>query len=299
MVKFSLFIGWMIFLSISPYCSKHLSFKVRILVETAASHSVNSLKGCISSVSICLLISSIHLSPKMSIAEVIGQSYLNSWLTTNKVEIHTSNTFFKNITSQTEVIYYFYFKNKSNKYLARFIMSEIQISTLGLALSIIPVTLHGIEVLFPLQSRMIVNWVLPFFGLKSPISKIALTKDEQLTMLDAALSASPKEKNNNAKDYIFLLLFEQRQGAIGFIAIAVGAIYGMGIELVLRQPLHLLFGVVAVLMMLANANQARFLPFFGKHPRVSKHGRNVGIVFTPFWLVVALLNLSAFYNVVS
>lgn len=178
-------------------------------------------------------------------------------------------------------------------------MSDIQISTLGLILSIIPVTLHGIEVLFPMQARMIANWVLPFFGLKRPSSRTALTQDEQLSMLDAALDAAPKEKTTNAKDYLFLLLFEQRQGAIGFIAVAVGAIYGMGLELAARQPLHLVFGVVAVLMMLVNANQAGFLPFFGKHPRVSKHGRNVGIVFTPFWLVVALLNWLAFSYVMS
>jgi hypothetical protein len=173
-------------------------------------------------------------------------------------------------------------------------MNEIQISTLAMALSIIPVTLHGIEVLFPMQARWIVNWVLPFFGLKTPNGKSALTQNEQLTMLDAALEASPKEKLSNAKDYIFLLLFEQRQGAIGFTAVAVGAIYGMGLELAARQPLHLVFGVVAVLMLLVNANQAGFLPFFGKHPKVSTHGRNVGIVFTPFWLVVAILNYLAF-----
>jgi len=173
-------------------------------------------------------------------------------------------------------------------------MNELQISTLGLVLSIIPVTLHGIEVLFPMQARLIANLVLPFFGLKAQSGKTALTQDEQLTMLDAALDASPKDKYTNAKDYIFLLLFEQRQGAIGFMAVAVGAIYGMALELAARQPLHLLFGVVAVLMMLVNANQAGFLPFFGKHPRVSKHGRNVGIVFTPFWLAVAVLNYLAF-----
>lgn len=173
-------------------------------------------------------------------------------------------------------------------------MNEIQISTLAMALSIIPVTLHGIEVLFPLQARWIVNWVLPFFGLKAPNSKSALTQVEQIAMLDAALEASPKDKLTHAKDYIFLLLFEQRQGAIGFTAVAVGAIYGMGLELAARQPLHLVFGIVAVLMMLVNANQAGFLPFFGKHPRVSIHGRNVGIVFTPFWLVVAILNYLAF-----
>ena len=87
-------------------------------------------------------------------------------------------------------------------------MSEIQISTLAMVLSIVPVTLHGIEVIFPMQARWIVNWVLPFFGLKTPNSKTTLTQDEQLTMLDAALNASPKEKLINAKDYIFLLLFE-------------------------------------------------------------------------------------------
>ena len=88
-------------------------------------------------------------------------------------------------------------------------MNEIQISTLAMVLSIIPVTLHGIEVLFPMQARWIVNWILPFFGLKAPSSKTALTQEEQLTMLDAALDASPKEKMTNAKDYIFLLLFER------------------------------------------------------------------------------------------
>lgn len=178
-------------------------------------------------------------------------------------------------------------------------MSEIQISTLGLVLSIIPVTLHGIEVLFPMQARLIVNWVLPFFGLQSPSGRMALTKNEQLSMLDAALRAAPTEKTTNAKDYIFLLLFEQRQGAIGFAAVAVGAVYGMGLELAARQPLHLLLGVVAILMMLVNANQAGFLPFIGNHPKVSKHGRNVGIVFTPFWLVVAVLNGLAFSYVMS
>lgn len=170
----------------------------------------------------------------------------------------------------------------------------MQISALGLILSIIPVTLHGIEVLFPMQARWIVNWILPFFGLKPPSSASALTQDEQISMLDAALNASPRDKLTNAKDYIFLLLFEQRQGAIGFTAVAIGAIYGMSLELAARQPLHLVFGVVAALMMLVNANQAGFLPFFGKHPRVSNHGRNVGIVFTPFWLVVAILNYLAF-----
>jgi hypothetical protein len=76
--------------------------------------------------------------------------------------------------------------------------------------------------------------------------------------------------------------------------VAVGTIYGMGLKLAARQPLHLVFGVVALLMMLVNVNQAGFLPFFGKYPRFSKHGRNVCILFTPFWLAVTILNYLAF-----
>jgi hypothetical protein len=44
---------------------------------------------------------------------------------------------------------------------------------------------------------------------------------------------------------------------------------------------------------LVNANQAG-LPFLGNHPKISKNGKNVGIAFTPFWLVVAILNWLAF-----
>ncbi len=177
--------------------------------------------------------------------------------------------------------------------------NQILISNLGLILSIIPVTIHGIEVLFPMQARWIANWVLPFFGLQVPNSTNALTHSEQITMLDAALEAAPSEKKKNAKDYLFILLFEQRQSAIGFIAVAAGAIYGLTLGLVERNPLHLVFGVVAVLMMLINANQAGWLPFFGKHPKVSTNGKNVGIVFTPFWLAVAVLNWLAFSYAMS
>ncbi|MEL6867138.1 MAG: hypothetical protein AAFP19_22125 [Bacteroidota bacterium] len=60
-------------------------------------------------------------------------------------------------------------------------------------------------------------------------------------MLDAALEAAPKEKKTKAKDYLFVLLFEQRQGAICFTAVAISAIYGMGIELTARPPPYLFF----------------------------------------------------------
>lgn len=67
---------------------------------------------------------------------------------------------------------------------------------------------------------------------------------EQITMLDAAVDAAPDEKQTAGKDYVFLLLFEQRQGAICFAAVAAGAV----------------------------------------------HGKRVGIVFAPFWAVVAFLD---------
>jgi hypothetical protein len=69
-------------------------------------------------------------------------------------------------------------------------------------------------------------------------------------MLDAALATVPQEKKRAGADYIFLLFFEQRRGAIGFSAVAAGAIYGLTmLTLIERNPLHLVFGVVAVLMM--------------------------------------------------
>lgn len=168
-------------------------------------------------------------------------------------------------------------------------MTDLTISNLALILLLVPVLVHGIEVLWPMQSRFIVNFVLPFFGFKLPNSATALTYADQQTMLDAARDAAPEGKKTAAEDYIFLMLFEERQGAIGFIAAAVGAIYGLSLGLADRDAIHLIFGVISVLMMLANANQIG-LPFFGNHPKVSPNGRNVGYVFVPFWAVATLLN---------
>jgi hypothetical protein len=168
-------------------------------------------------------------------------------------------------------------------------MSELIISTIGIILLIVPFLVHGIEVLFPMQSRLVVNWVLPFFAPMLPSRAKALMLDEQTAMLDAALEAAPHGKRRAGEDYVFLLLFEQRQGAICFAAAAAGALYGLTLGLVDRDALHFVFGVVAVLMALVNANQAG-LPFFGSHPKISTNGKHVGFVFTPFWAVVALLN---------
>lgn len=172
-------------------------------------------------------------------------------------------------------------------------MTELSVSTLGLVLAIIPVLIHGIEVLLPTQARWIVNWVLPFFAPMLPSRAKSLALNEQMVMLDAALEAAPAEKKSAAEDYIFLLMFEQRQSAIGFIAIALAALYGLTLGLVDRESLHFMIGIVAILMMLVNANQAG-LPLFGNHPRVSTNGKHVGVVFTPFWAGVATLNWLGF-----
>ena len=100
-------------------------------------------------------------------------------------------------------------------------------------------------------------------------------------------------KNAQAKTTFFLLLFEQRQGALCFAATALGALYGLTVGLADRDALHFLFGAIAVLMMLVNANQVG-LPFFGNHPKVSTNGKHVGLVFAPFWALAAALNWLGF-----
>ncbi|NNJ67733.1 MAG: hypothetical protein HKP54_06805 [Boseongicola sp.] len=168
-------------------------------------------------------------------------------------------------------------------------MNDLTISNLGLLLSIVPVLVHGVELLFPMQARWVVNWVLPFFGPALPRRSTSLGGSDQLAMLDAALAAAPVEKKRAGQDYVFLLLFEQRQGALCFAAIALGAVYGLTLGVADRDALHFVFGIVAVLMMLVNTNQAG-LPGFGSHPKVSTNGRHVGFVFAPFWAVAALAN---------
>jgi len=172
-------------------------------------------------------------------------------------------------------------------------MDDTTVSTIALLLCLAPGALHLVEVAFPMLARWIVNYVLPLFGPGLPSTAGSLTDDEQLTMLDAALDAAPEEKKTAASDYVFLLLFEQRQGSLAFIAVAAGVFYGLTSTLVERNVLHLVLGVMAVLFMLVNANHAG-IGFLGRHPRVSRHGRNVGIVFAPFWAVAAVLNWVAF-----
>ena len=172
-------------------------------------------------------------------------------------------------------------------------MTELTISSLALILLIVPVLVHGVEVLYPTQARWVVNWVLPFFAPMLPNRSKSLQFDDQIAMLNAAIEAAPDGKKRAGEDYVFLLMFEQRQGALCFAAVALGALYGLTVGLADRDALHFVFGAVAVLMMLVNANQAG-LPFFGNHPRVSTNGKHVGFVFTPFWALAAALNWLGF-----
>lgn len=142
-------------------------------------------------------------------------------------------------------------------------------------------------------SRGVVNLVLPFFGPGAPRAASSLTYDEQLAMLDAAREAGPDGKDAAAANYVFLLLFEQRQGGIAFLSVVAGVLYGLGLPLDDRAPLHFMFAVMSVLFAVVNANQAG-IPGLGHHPRVSRHGRNVGFVFAPFWVAAAAFNIVAF-----
>ncbi|MBM1222430.1 hypothetical protein JQU17_18825 [Ponticoccus sp. SC2-23] len=166
-------------------------------------------------------------------------------------------------------------------------------STLGLLLCLAPALFHAVEIYRPLWARWMVNWVLPVFAPGLPRPSKALTHGDQIAMLDAALDAAPKDKAPVGADYIFLMLFEQRQGALAFLAVAAGVVYGLTLPLADRHALHFVFGIMALLFALVNANPAG-VPFLGHHPRMSRNGRNVGLVFAPFWAAVAGLNGWAF-----
>lgn len=172
-------------------------------------------------------------------------------------------------------------------------MTENSISILAVALCMAPGILHSVEVAYPMLARWLANYVLPLFEPGLPKGSKQLTAHEQTAMLDAALMAAPKEKKTAAEDYIFVLLFEQRQGALAFLSVIAGAVYSMQLPLEDRAVLHLLLLVMSVLFTLVNANHAG-IPFLGKHPKVSRNGRNVGIVFSVFWLTASVLNYLAF-----
>jgi len=171
-------------------------------------------------------------------------------------------------------------------------MSDTLISTLGLLLCLAPAAVHAVEVYRPLWARWVVNWVLPLFAPGLPRPFKALTHDDEIAMLDAALGAAPADNAPAGADYLFLMLFEQRQGALAFIAVAAGGLYGLTLPLADRHALHFVFGIMAALFALVNANHAG-VSFLGHHPRITRNGRNVGVVFAPFWTVVAVLNYLA------
>ena len=172
-------------------------------------------------------------------------------------------------------------------------MTENLISTLALVVCMVPGILHSLEVTSPMLARLIVNYVLPFLEPGLPKSQNQMTANEQTGMLDAAIASVPEEKKTAAEDYIFLLLFEQRQNSLAFLSVIAGIIYGWQLPLEDRAVLHFLLLVMSALFTLVNANHAG-IPFLGKHPKVSRNGRNVGIMFAPVWLVSSVLNYLAF-----
>lgn len=166
-------------------------------------------------------------------------------------------------------------------------------SSAGLLLIVVPAALHGPEAFFPFYSRVIVDWVLPFFTFQLPPGTLSYM--DQSAMLEAALNAVRPEKTHLAADYLFLLTFEQRQGAIGFLAAAATSFYGMSLPVEERKPIHFMFMVMSLLMALANANHAG-LSFLGVNPMVTTTGRNIGISFTPFWIACLVFNYLGFVS---
>ena len=172
-------------------------------------------------------------------------------------------------------------------------MTPELVSTLGLLICVAPALVHAPEVLSPMLTRWATNWVLPFFGPGLPNRRTALTRNEMLVMLDAARNAAPPGKEVASRDYVFLLLFEVRQISLASWSVAATVAYGLTLGLDARAPLHFMFSVLSVLFALVNWNHAG-IPGLGEHPRVSRHGRNVGILFGPVWAVSAVLNIWAF-----
>ncbi len=101
-----------------------------------------------------------------------------------------------------------------------------------------------------------VDWVLPFFAPCLPRPAMALPYGDESAMLDAALDAAPTDKTPAGPDDIFPMLFEQRQGALAFIAVAAGVICGLTLTLADSHVLHLVFGVMAALFALVKINHA-------------------------------------------
>jgi hypothetical protein len=172
-------------------------------------------------------------------------------------------------------------------------MSNTLVSTIGLLLCLAPAAVHAAELGRPLWARWVVNWVLPLFGPGLPRPSTALTGRDQTAMLDAALGSLPTDKSELGKDYVFLMLFEQRQGALVFIAVAAGVIYGLTLPLADRDALHAVFGIMAALFTLVNANHAG-VPLLGHHPKISRNGQHVGLVFAPYWAAATVLNYLGF-----
>lgn len=172
-------------------------------------------------------------------------------------------------------------------------MSIETISILGLVLALAPAAVHAVEIIKPTWVSWVVNLVLPMFAPGLPNKQKSINEMEQLSMLDAAIANAAEAKKTAAEDYIFILLFEQRQGALAFIAMLVASIYAMVLPLHERHTIHLLFLVMSALFALVNANQAG-IPLLGHHPRVSRNGRNVCIGFALFWIVATALNYLAF-----
>merc|ERR1712113_703070 len=116
-----------------------------------------------------------------------------------------------------------------------------------------------------------------------------MAKEDFDNMMNAAVDSLPEEKKLVGRNILYLQGFEQRQGSVLWTAVGVGAIYTVTVDLPFRHPAHFVAGVTACMMTLVNANNV--IQMNGFH---CKEGKVIGLLFTPFFALVAILNWIAF-----
>ena len=185
-------------------------------------------------------------------------------------------------------------RQNSQKLVHRFVMSVI--SVVALLFAFPGALVHGLfahEWFLPRHVLWLIYAVFPpFFKFKMPNKETDyISPEEYQSMWDAFVGAVPEEKQETAKDVVFLLGFEQRQSSLGFTAVAVGAIYGFTLPLEQRSSLHLIIAVVAVFMTLSHLIQGLNLNGWNT-PR----GKVMALQFGPLFLAAAILNFMAFFE---
>lgn len=170
------------------------------------------------------------------------------------------------------------------------------ISIIGLLFAFPGALVHGLyahEWFLPRHILWLIYTVFPpFFKFKMPNAKTdQITAEEYQQMWDAFVAAVPEEKQESAKDLVFLLGFEQRQSSLGFTAVAAAAIYAFTLPLEQRSSVHLLIAVVGVFMTFCHIVQG-----FNLNGWNTPRAKIMALQFGPLFLAAAIVNFMAFFE---